>query len=117
MSIGTPHFSLSEFAKLAEILDDGEPFHPSCTVWISTSRDVLATAQAAGFAQVCEASGAKIVVDTCTYLLPILAETVRTAMTTPVNGPGTRRQHGNQRGVRLPGRVHCLGARGAGDPQ
>ena len=82
VSIGTPHLSLSEFAKLAEVLDDGEPFHPSCTVWISTSRDVLATAHAAGFAQVCEASGAKIVVDTCTYLVPILAETVRTAMTT-----------------------------------
>ncbi|TFD19222.1 aconitase X catalytic domain-containing protein [Cryobacterium sp. TMS1-13-1] len=82
VSIGTPHFSLTEFAKLAEILGDGVPFHPSCTVWISTSRDVLATAQAAGFAQICEASGARIVVDTCTYLVPILAETVRTAMTT-----------------------------------
>ena len=82
VSIGTPHFSLTEFAKLATVLSDGVPFHPSCTVWISTSRDVLSAAQTAGFAQVCEASGAKIVVDTCTYLVPILAETVRTAMTT-----------------------------------
>ncbi|WP_026851346.1 aconitase X [Glaciibacter superstes] len=82
VSIGTPHFSLSEFAKLADVLRDGEPFHPSCTVWISTSRDVLALAREAGFAQLCEQAGAKLVVDTCTYLVPILSETVRTAMTT-----------------------------------
>jgi predicted aconitase len=82
VSLGTPHFSLSEFARLAEILAGGEPFHPACQVWISTSRDVLAAASAAGFVQQCEAAGAKIVVDTCTYLVPILADTVRTAMTT-----------------------------------
>ena len=82
VSIGTPHFSLSEFAKLADVLREGGPFHPSCTVWISTSRDVLATARERGYAQLCEEAGAKLVVDTCTYLVPILAETVRTAMTT-----------------------------------
>lgn len=82
VSIGTPHFSLSEFAKLADVLQGGAPFDPSCTVWISTSRDVLARAREAGFAQVCEQAGAKLVVDTCTYLVPILSETVRTAMTT-----------------------------------
>jgi predicted aconitase len=82
VSLGTPHFSLSEFARVAEMLAGGEPFHPACQVWISTSRDVLAVASAAGFVQQCEAAGATIVVDTCTYLVPILAETVRTAMTT-----------------------------------
>ncbi|TFD75666.1 aconitase X [Cryobacterium fucosi] len=82
VSIGTPHFSLTEFAKLADLLRDGAPFDPSCTVWISTSRDVLAEARSAGYAQLCERAGAKLVVDTCTYLVPILSETVRTAMTT-----------------------------------
>ena len=82
VSLGTPHFSLSEFAKLAAVLQEGVPFHPACTVWISTSRAVLAQAREHGYAQLCEEAGAKLVVDTCTYLVPILADTVRTAMTT-----------------------------------
>ncbi|RNE62135.1 aconitase X [Cryobacterium tepidiphilum] len=82
VSLGTPHFSLTEFAKLAEVLDDGVPFDPGCQVWISTSRAVLAAAQEQGYAEVCEQAGARFVVDTCTYLVPILSESVRTAMTT-----------------------------------
>jgi predicted aconitase len=82
VALGTPHFSLTEFAKLAEALQDGVPFDPSCAVWISTSREVLAQVKELGYAQLCEAAGAKLVVDTCTYLVPILADSVRTAMTT-----------------------------------
>jgi predicted aconitase len=82
VSLGTPHFSLTEFEKLAEILADGIRFADTCTVWISTSRDVLAQAKERGWIAVCEKAGAKLVVDTCTYLVPILSETVRTAMTT-----------------------------------
>ena len=82
VAFGTPHFSLTEFAKLVELLQDRVPFDPSCTVWISTSREVLAQAKELGYAQLCEAAGAKLVVDTCTYLVPILADSVRTAMTT-----------------------------------
>lgn len=82
VAFGTPHFSLAEFAKLAEVLQDRVPFDPSCTVWISTSREVLAEAREQGYAQLCEAVGARLVVDTCTYLVPILADSVRTAMTT-----------------------------------
>lgn len=82
VAFGTPHFSLTEFAKLAEVLQDGVPFDPSCAVWISTSREVLAGAKKMGYAQLCEAAGVKLVVDTCTYLVPVLADSVRTAMTT-----------------------------------
>lgn len=82
VAFGTPHFSLTEFAKLAEVLQDGVPFDPSCAVWISTSREVLAGAKEMGYAQLCEAVGVKLVVDTCTYLVPVLADSVRTAMTT-----------------------------------
>ena len=82
VSLGTPHFSLTEFAELAAVLRDGEPFAPSCTVWISTSREVLGLARDNGHAQICERAGAKLIVDTCTYLVPVLSETVRTAMTT-----------------------------------
>lgn len=82
VSLGTPHFSLTEFAELAAALCDGESFAPSCTVWISTSREVLGLARDNGYAQTCERAGAKLIVDTCTYLVPVLSETVRTAMTT-----------------------------------
>ena len=82
VSLGTPHFSLTEFAELAAVLRDGEPFAPSCTVWISTSREVLGLARDSGYAETCERAGAKLIVDTCTYLVPVLSETVRTAMTT-----------------------------------
>ena len=82
VSLGTPHFSLTEFAELAAVLRDGEPFAPSCTVWISTSREVLGLARDNEYAETCERAGAKLIVDTCTYLVPILSETVRTAMTT-----------------------------------
>jgi len=82
VSFGTPHFSLSEFAALANALGEGAPFDPMCPVWISTSRDVLAQAREHGYAQLCETAGATLVVDTCTYLVPILADSVRTAMTT-----------------------------------
>jgi predicted aconitase len=54
VSLGTPHFSLAEFGKLAELLQDGVPFHESCTVWISTSRDVLARASDKGYIDLCE---------------------------------------------------------------
>ena len=82
VSLGTPHFSLAEFEKLAGVLADRVQFDPSCTVWISTSRDVLALAQEKGYAQLCEEVGARLVVDTCTYVTPILGDEVRTAMTT-----------------------------------
>ncbi|WP_125614037.1 aconitase X [Specibacter cremeus] len=81
VALGTPHFSLPEFEKLAQALADAPAFHPDCTVWISTSREVLARARDAGFVQVAEARGARIVVDTCTYITPILAPDTRTVMT------------------------------------
>lgn len=89
VSLGTPHLSLTEFAKLAVALTRGEltagsaePFHPECAVWISTSRSVLAEARRHGYVQIVERFGGRVVVDTCTYLVPILAESVRTVMTT-----------------------------------
>jgi predicted aconitase len=80
VSLGTPHFSLTEFEKLAELLR--EPGDFVLPVWISTSRAVLQQARERGLLEGLEAAGARIVVDTCTYLVPILADSVRTAMTT-----------------------------------
>ncbi|MET0843799.1 MAG: aconitase X catalytic domain-containing protein [Mycetocola sp.] len=80
ISLGTPHFSLTEFEKLADLLRGPGDF--ALPVWISTSRSVLAEARERGFLEPCERAGAQIVVDTCTYLVPILADSVRTTMTT-----------------------------------
>ncbi len=81
IALGTPHFSVGEFRQLAGLLHGREPFSPGCTVWINTSREVLAAARESGDAQVAEGRGARIVVDTCTYITPILGPEERTVMT------------------------------------
>jgi predicted aconitase len=81
VSLGTPHFSVGEFARLAAELGDGPPFADSLTVYVSTSRGVLERARALGHADVVERAGARIVTDTCTYVTPVLDPGVRTVMT------------------------------------
>ena len=82
VSLGTPHFSLDEFARLAALLDDGgPPFHPDVEVFVSSSRAVLDAARGAGHLDVIEAAGATLVADTCTYVTTILGPQVRHAMT------------------------------------
>lgn len=81
VALGTPHFSVREFEKLATALDGTTAFHPGCAVWINTSREVLGQARELGFLQAAEERGAKIVVDTCTYITPILRPEERTVMT------------------------------------
>lgn len=81
IALGTPHFSVAEFGKLAELLAGQSSFAPDCTVWISTSREVLGLARDAGFVQAAQERGAKIVVDTCTYVTPILGPEERSVMT------------------------------------
>ncbi len=81
VSLGTPHFSVTEFAALAAELADGAPFHPAVDVYVSTSRAVLAEADRHGYVQPLRAAGGRIVTDTCTYVTPILDPSVRVVMT------------------------------------
>ena len=81
VSLGTPHFSLTEFARLAALLAGGEPFAPSVRVYVTTSRAVLAEAERLGYVEPLRAAGGRIVVDTCTYITPVLDRAVRTVMT------------------------------------
>jgi predicted aconitase len=69
VSLGTPHFSVTEFEQLASLLDGFEPA-PGLELYISTGRDVLAAAGRA--AELCAAAGWQIVTDTCTYITPII---------------------------------------------
>jgi predicted aconitase len=71
VSVGTPHFSLSEFGRLVDMLD-GERASGGVEFYVSTGRTVLAEARSRGWAEVCERAGVTIVTDTCTYVTPIL---------------------------------------------
>jgi predicted aconitase len=81
VSLGTPHFSVGEFATLAGLLDHGPELHPDVEVWISTSRHVLAEAESLGYVEICREAGVRILVDTCTYVTPVLADGVQVVMT------------------------------------
>lgn len=81
VSLGTPHFSVAEFAALAAQLRHGAPFSPDVDVFVSTSRGVLAEARRHGYVEALEAAGGRILTDTCTYVTPVLASRVKTVMT------------------------------------
>ena len=69
VSVGSPHFSLEEFAVLVPLIRGRRVTVP---FYACTGRDVLARLQAAGDAAVLEAAGVEIVVDTCVVVTPIL---------------------------------------------
>jgi predicted aconitase len=71
VSVGTPHFSLNEFAALAPLLDEAR-LHPDVAFFVSTSRAVLAQVEARGWLPILERAGVQLVVDTCTYITSIL---------------------------------------------
>lgn len=85
VSLGTPHFSLAEFRELAQILTDASAgnarFAPGVQVYVSTSRAVLAEAEAQDLVAPLRAAGGTVVVDTCTYVTPILGPGTRTVLT------------------------------------
>jgi predicted aconitase len=80
VSLGTPHFSLSEFEHLVRTID-GHSFHPAVDVYVSTGRDVLAEIESRGWLELLERAGARMVVDTCTYITPILEPRAGAVMT------------------------------------
>ena len=69
VSIGTPHFSVSEFERLLPLLDGDRV---EVDFYVSTSRDVLAEIERRGWLSTFESAGVQIVVDTCTYITPII---------------------------------------------
>jgi hypothetical protein len=67
--IGTPHASYAELASLAEMVRGRRAAVP---FYVNTGREVFGRAEQAGLVKRIEAFGARIVVDTCTYITPIL---------------------------------------------
>ena len=69
MSIGAPHLSVAELEAFAGLVE-GLAVHPGVELFVNTGRDVLegAPGPAATLAQ----AGVHVVVDTCTYITPIM---------------------------------------------
>ena len=69
IALGTPHFSFNEFKRLTSLLND-RPISPNLVFYLTTSRHVYEQAKQQGWTDRLEASGIKIITDTCTYFSP-----------------------------------------------
>jgi predicted aconitase len=78
--LGSPHFSLSEFAALAALVR-GRSKYPGVRVLVTTGRAVRDLAGLAGHLSVIEEFGAQLTVDTCILTSPMLPPDVRRLMT------------------------------------
>jgi predicted aconitase/predicted aconitase with swiveling domain len=82
VSLGNPHFSLSECASLAALCQ-GQRKHPEVAVAVTLGRAVLEQARAAGYVATLEDFGVQFVSDTCWCMLgePVVPVSARTLMT------------------------------------
>jgi len=68
VSIGCPHASIHEIAKIASLLEGKEV---KKEFWITTARPTKKIADEAGYSKVIEGAGAKFAADTCCVVAPI----------------------------------------------
>ena len=78
--LGSPHFSLAEFAALARLVE-GRRRHPGVRLLITTGRAVRALAGEAGYVGAIEAFGGELTVDTCILTTPMLPAGIQRLMT------------------------------------
>ncbi len=71
VSVGTPHLSIQEFARLVALLD-GVRTHPDVDFFVSTARHTLEEVDRRGWSDACRRAGVQIVTDTCTYITPVI---------------------------------------------
>ena len=71
VSVGTPHFSLAEFARLTALLE-AAPAPALVAFYVSTGRHVLSQVKERGWLPIYERAGVQLVTDTCTYITPII---------------------------------------------
>jgi len=64
VTLGCPHYNLEQLRYTASLLE-GKKISSNRRVWICTSRMVRAMAEISGFVKTIEASGAKVIADTC----------------------------------------------------
>jgi predicted aconitase len=80
VSVGTPHFSVEELSALVGLLD-GRRIADGIEFYVSTHRQALQEVSRLGWAERLERAGVRLVVDTCTYITPILGPGTRVVMT------------------------------------
>jgi predicted aconitase len=68
VSLGCPHLSIAEIARIAALL---EGKHVTKTFWITTARPTKQMADRMGYTGIIEAVGAVFAVDTCCVVAPI----------------------------------------------
>jgi len=78
--LGSPHFSLAEFKRLAPMLK-GKRRHPDVKFLVTSSRAMTQLAQKAGFLETLDSFGAQITVDTCILTSPMLPAEIQNLMT------------------------------------
>ena len=67
-TLGCPHLSIKEIARIAELL---EGKRVTREFWITTARPTRQIADRMGYTQIIEAAGARIAADTCCVVAPI----------------------------------------------
>lgn len=82
VSLGNPHFSLTEIAALASLCD-GRQKHPEVAFIITCGREVFSQAKGAGLVERIHAFGGRFLNDTCWCLLgkPIVSGSIRNIAT------------------------------------
>ena len=69
--LGTPHYSIAEFALLSAALR-GRQRAPTVEFYVSTSREIAAAVEQQDEFEPLRKFGVRIVVDTCTYVAPVV---------------------------------------------
>ncbi|WP_281984278.1 aconitase X [Thalassorhabdomicrobium marinisediminis] len=82
VAFGSPHFSLSETRRLAELLD-GHRCHPDTATIVTLGRDTLAAVEADGTLAKLHTAGVQVVPDICWCSIsePVFPPSARTLMT------------------------------------
>ena len=78
VSVGTPHFSITELDALARLVEGRSTVVP---FYVNTSRHDLGEAVKSGALAIIEGFGATVVTDTCTYITPIMGDVRGVVMT------------------------------------
>jgi predicted aconitase len=68
VSLGCPHLTLNEIARIAELLDGRRV---TKEFWITTARPTKQMADRMGYTRIIETAGAKFAADTCCVVAPI----------------------------------------------
>lgn len=78
VAVGSPHFSVAEFAELHRLVGSQTMQVP---FYVCTARDTLAEVEQRGWAEPLRTAGVEIIVDTCVVVAPILPDAGGVLMT------------------------------------